>query len=51
MLGMDKIELEAQLNAVDETQDWQSAVRTLRRIIERLNDEIEQLKVAKDGEA
>ena len=48
---MNNAELDAQLNAVDSAKDWQSAVRTLRSILERLNAEIEELKEAKDGEA
>jgi hypothetical protein len=40
---MDNTELEAKLNAIDESADWQAAVRTLRGIIERLNAEFEEV--------
>ena len=46
---MKQIDLEARLNALDLDADWQSAIRTLRGIIEDLNTEIEEL--AGDGEA
>lgn len=48
---MDRAALQARLNAIDASVDWQSAVRTLRGIIEDLNEELESKADAEDGEA
>jgi hypothetical protein len=48
---MEKAALQARLNAIDSEANWQSAVRTLRAIIEDLNEELESKADADDGEA